>query len=506
MVRQLPQARSVDEPSSQRASQVGDRPGRDYYLLFVCLIGVLAVWIRPLASSLSLDETGTFWVIRGSLNDVIHRALDFQGQFPLYHAFLWGWSKFAGTSEVALRLPSLFGGLLATWLCYRLALRLFGEVSVARLTACIFVLLQPVAFAAADARPYALALATLLGATLTLVRWRESERLRDGMLYVGLTALTLYLHYLFALALIPHALLAYRQVRQKGRRSAVAVAVAAGALALLLIPTIPHFVDVFGRRGAMSLSTFGSILELLTWVAPPMIVVSYLAGSLAKLPDDSPAPRTREVPRNLLPFLGLWLVLPPLMLYVAGRVSGIGLYAERHFLSSVPALALLAASAFARLSVRRQRIGLIVLAMLFVLSYSNPPSHGLSDWQGAAQAASAVSEGPETTVFVYSGFSESSQMAWILDKERSQLFLAPLAAYPVEGRAYPLPLDLTDRAKQYVERILVSETPDADRIILITTELTSTYDVWLTERTSLLGYARRDVGEFGNVRVLVFER
>lgn len=506
MVRQLPEARSVDEPSSQRVLEVGEGPGRDYYLLAVGLFGVLAVWIRPLASSLWLDETGTFWVIRGSLSDVIHRALDFQGQFPVYHVFLWGWSKLVGTSEVALRLPSLFGALLATWLCYRLALRLFGDVTVARLAACIFVLLQPVAFAAADARPYALALATLLGATVTLVRWQESEKLRDGILYVGLTALTLYLHYLFALALIPHALLAYRQVRREGRRGAVAVAGATGALALLLVPTIPHFIDVFGRRGAMSLFTFGSTLELLAWVAPPMIVVSYLVGSLVNLPDEAPAPRRREVPRNLLLFLGLWLVLPPLMLYVAGRVSGIGLFAERHFLSSVPALALLAASAFARLSIRQQRIGLAILAMLFVLSYSNPPTHGLSDWQSADQAANALSEGPQTPVFVYSGFSESSQMGWILDKERSQLFLAPLAAYPVEGRAYPLPLALTDRAKAYVEGILVSEAPGSDRIILITTELTLTYDVWLTERTSLLGYARRDVGEFGNVRVLVFER
>ena len=141
------------------------------------------------------------------------------------------------------------------------ALRLFGDVNVARLAAYIFVLLPPVAFAAADARPYALALAALVGATVVLFRWMESERLRDGILYVGLIALTLYLDYMFALALIPHVLIAYRHVRQKGRRGAVAVAVATGAIVLLMLPTIPHFIDVIGRRDAYSLHTFGTVAD-----------------------------------------------------------------------------------------------------------------------------------------------------------------------------------------------------------------------------------------------------
>jgi uncharacterized membrane protein len=133
-----------------------------------------------------LDETGTFWVIQGDLADVIRRALDFQGQFPLYHVLLWGWTRIAGTGELALRLPSLFAALLATWLCYRLALRLFGEVAIARIAACVFVLLHPVAFAAADARPHALALAALLGAALRSSGGSESERLRDGAAFVAL--------------------------------------------------------------------------------------------------------------------------------------------------------------------------------------------------------------------------------------------------------------------------------------------------------------------------------
>jgi uncharacterized membrane protein len=436
---------------------------------------------------------------------VIRRALDFQGQFPLYHVLLWGWTRIAGTGELALRLPSLFAALLATWLCYRLALRLFGEVAVARLAACVFVLLHPVAFAAADARPYALALAALLGAGLALVRWVQSERLRDGAAFVGLAALTLSLHYLFALALIPLALFALTRVRHRGRRAAVAAVVAAGALAVLLLPTIPHFIEVFGRRHAMSLLTFGSVREVLVWVVPPMIVLAFLTGAFATVADDEVVPRANEVDRGLLVFLVAWLLVPPVTLFVVGRVSGIGLYAERHFLSAVPALALLAGVALATLSLRRQRIAVVVLAILFVLSYS-APSLVNSDWRGAARAADAASGGPDTPVFVYTGFSESQQMDWILDEERSQLFLAPLAVYPVEGRTYPLPFELTDRAKEYVEGILASDAAGADRIILITSESKAAYDQWLADRASILGYVERDLGNFGDVRVLVFER
>jgi hypothetical protein len=133
------------------------------------------------------------------------------------------------------------------------------------------------------------------------------------------------------------------------------------------------------------------------------------------------------------------------------------------------------------------------------------PSLVDSDWRGAARAANAASGGPDTPVFVYTGFSESQQMDWILDEERSQLFLAPLAAYPVEGRRYPLPFELTDRAQEYVEGLLASAA-GADRIILITSEATAAYDQWLADRTSRLGFQERDLGDFGFVRVVVFER
>ncbi|MFB3737368.1 MAG: glycosyltransferase family 39 protein [Candidatus Velamenicoccus archaeovorus] len=479
--------------------------GIDGFVVTFVAVAVAAVWLLPLGSSLWLDETGTSFVIDGSLHDVIRRALDFQGQFPLYHVLLWSWSKVAGRSEIALRFPSVVAGLVAAWLCYRLAHRIFADTTRARLAACVFLLLPPVAFAAADARPYALALASLLGTTVALVRWMETDRARDAVTYVVLAALTLYLHYLFALAFVSHAVLVVPHLRRMGRRGLLVAAAGIAGLSTLLLPAIPHLVDVIGRRDAMSLFTYGSIGELLAWVAPPMLVLSFVAGYLAEptpiSPTDGPLGPERE---GLAPLL-VWLVLPPVTLFVAGQVSGIGLFADRHFLSSVPALALLAAAGFALLPPRGRRTAIAVLAVVLVLSHSSR-IHMPNDWRGADAAADELVEDPRTPVFVQTSFSESRELDRIRDPRWSQLFLAPLAAYPVRGEKHPLPLTITPEGETYVQNILVTATSTSDRIVLITAELQATWDTWLTDRTSTLGYRRVDIGQYGNIRVILFER
>jgi hypothetical protein len=477
----------------------------DRYLLLVVTVVVLAEWVRPLGSSLWLDETGTYFVLHaGGLHDVVHRALDFQGQFPLYCTLLWVWTRVFGMSEVALRLPSLVAGIAAVWLAYRVALRLFDDVVVARLTACILVMLGPVAFAAADARPYAITLAVFLAATLLLLRWIDGGRIVDGLGYLLLAAVTLYLHYLFGLAYVAHLLLIAPSLRRMGRRG-LAVAVSGAAIfAALLAPAVPHFVDVYGRRDAMSLFTYGSMIDLLTVLVPPTLVVAFLVArfSGADAPWASPSPPT--VRREVVVPLVVWAVLPPATLFLIGRVTGVGLWAERHFLSYAPALAMLAACAFALLSRARQRVAVAVLATAFVLTFSQP-GHARGDFRSAADAANALSVGSQTPVFVYTGFSESRRLDWVRDPEHSQLFLAPFSAYPIDGHMFALPLRLTVRSEEYVSGLL-TDAMHSDRILLVTDEGSESFDVWLGDQTRPDGYIRTTVGDYDGVRVVSFDR
>ena len=107
---------------------------------------------------------------------------------------------------------------------------------------------------------------------------------------------------------------------------------------------------------------------------------------------------------------------------------------------------------------------------------------------------------------MYSGFSESGQMDWIV---RSGAIAVPHGAarcVPRRGDETSIPFALTSRAKAYIQRILAADAPEADRIVLITSDPLMTYDVWLTAQTSLFGFTERHVGDFGSVRVLLFER
>jgi hypothetical protein len=480
-------------------------PSFDRYVLLVVSIVVLAEWVRPLGSSLWLDETGTYFVLRaGGLHDVVHRALDVQGQFPLYCTLLWGWTRVFGMSEVALRLPSLIAGIAAVWLAYRVALRVFGDVVVARLTACILVMLGPVAFAAADARPYAITLAVFLAATLLLLRWIDGGRIADGLGYLVLAAVTLYLHYLFGLAYVAHVLLLIPALRRMGRRGVAVAAAGAAIFVVLLVPAVPHFVDVYGRRDAMSLFTYGSTTDLLSVLVPPTLVVAFLVarftGTGTRWASASPTTVRREV---VVPLV-VWAVLPPTTLFLVGRVTGVGLWAERHFLSYAPALAMLAAWGFALLSPARQRVGLAVLATAFVLTFSQP-GHARGDFRAAAEAANALSVGRQTPVFVYTGFSESRRLDWVRDPQHSQLFLAPFSAYPIDGQMFALPLRLTVRSEEYVSGLL-THAMRSDRILLVSDEASESFDVWLGDQTRREGYTKTTVGDFDGIRVVSFDR
>ena len=55
--------------------------GRILWLLAILGGGVL--WLRPIASSLWMDELVTWWTIKDSLGETVRRSLTYQGTSPL---------------------------------------------------------------------------------------------------------------------------------------------------------------------------------------------------------------------------------------------------------------------------------------------------------------------------------------------------------------------------------------------------------------------------------------
>jgi len=123
-------------------------------LYAMLVLTVVRLWLMPIGSSLWLDETGSYYLATEGWSDYIAGRLPHM-QTPLYTALIHVLATIGGRSEVLIRLPSLIAMILAAVILYRIAAR-FGDQESCLIASAIFVVVPDNAFAAADARPYAL--------------------------------------------------------------------------------------------------------------------------------------------------------------------------------------------------------------------------------------------------------------------------------------------------------------------------------------------------------------
>src|ERR1041385_317741 len=155
-------------------------PKPDRFLVILVAIGIVELWLLPLKASFWLDETATFWIIKDGLSNLVSRAIYWSGQSPFYYLVAWLALQMGGLQTIVLRMPSIIAMALAAYWLYKLATRLL-DAETAPLAVLVFVCLEQVAFAAGDARPYALGLCMLTGSAFLLVRWLDEGRLRDAV-------------------------------------------------------------------------------------------------------------------------------------------------------------------------------------------------------------------------------------------------------------------------------------------------------------------------------------
>ena len=245
--------------------------------LLACAV-VVRLWAMPLASSLWLDEFGTAWVTGGSLGEAFERARLFPQSLP-YAAIVWATRRVFGSSEIALRAPSLVAMLAATYLLYRLGRKLFDR-EAGLLGTGVFLLFPQIEFAAGDARPYAFAVLATVASLLALVHWMDEGRPVDGAAWVFLAAAAVYFQYLFAAVLVAQA--AYALLRWR-RRSPVLgrhLALAGAGLALLLAPAGVLAFEVGVERARHAYGGLPGVKELVRSVVPERVLGVLLPGLL----------------------------------------------------------------------------------------------------------------------------------------------------------------------------------------------------------------------------------
>jgi hypothetical protein len=135
--------RTGAQPPTADVVTIADDRGHARLIWIAAIVGASSLWLYPMASSLWLDELVTWWVIKDSLGDTIHRAYAFQGQTVVYYVFEW-LLRHLSSQEWVLRAPSFIALVAAAYVLFRLAERMLDR-EFARLSVLLFVLCPAVA-------------------------------------------------------------------------------------------------------------------------------------------------------------------------------------------------------------------------------------------------------------------------------------------------------------------------------------------------------------------------
>jgi hypothetical protein len=470
-------------------------------------IAVLLLWAPPLRSSFWLDETGTFWVIKDGISNLVDRSMNWSSQSPLYYLTAWVALAAGGKHEWILRLPSLAAALAAAWFLYRLAARLF-DGTTARLAVLVFACSEPVVFAAADARPYALALCMLVASALALVNWLDTGRWRFAGAYVVLTTLTIYAHYLFGPALV---VVAWYALLRAGRERVIGIPKLLSAWAVTGILTLPL---VFQLRGFLAGSRAHDFAgaptrgDFFAGLAPPLVVGPLLLAFLAVWLIAPLRNRERAAPKLSLLLAIFWTLTPPLLLFAIATLSSAKLFVPRYYVSYVPGLCLLAAGLVRCLvpdaAHRMVATAFVGISVVGLASWRHRP---YEDWSGASREVSRLSAG-KVPVLVASGFVEATDSKTLDDPTLRIAFFAPQEMYPISAPMIRLPYVLNDESSQYMERVVPQIETESRFFLLVRSQGSEglTFEPWLRGRLATQGFRSHRLGNFGGVAVFLFSQ
>jgi 4-amino-4-deoxy-L-arabinose transferase-like glycosyltransferase len=153
--------------------------------------------------SLWADEAFVAWAVRFGWKDLFAVLATSDSHPPLYYALTKAWVGIAGTGEAALRIPSAVFSSLSVILTYALARRIAPQ-TVSLLSALVVAASPFDIMAAQEARMYPLLSLLAVGSTLALSMSVERGSARRWSVYVLLTTLMVYTHYLGFFIVLAH--------------------------------------------------------------------------------------------------------------------------------------------------------------------------------------------------------------------------------------------------------------------------------------------------------------
>lgn len=347
------------------------------WLLPAVLAGVLGL-LGASTPALWADELATWGAVTAPWTGFRAMLGEIDAVVAPYYLLLRGWTALAGTSDLALRVPSITAMAVAAGLTAALGSRLAGPRT--GLTAgLLFAILPATSRYAQEARPYALTVCAAVVATVLLLRALDRPGFGRWTAYAAAVAALGLLH-VVALLLVP----AHGLTVLVARRGGLGWLVSAAAGCLPALPLLwlgvrqRAQIDWIPALGADRLTSTPSQMFGTTLVGGVVIGLGLLAVSLR---PPALAPTT-------------WALVPAVGLLLAS--AAMDLWLGRYLLFTVPAWALLAAFALGATTTARAAAVVACIGALGLpaqLSQRAPDGHDQATREVAALVTAAYRPG-----------------------------------------------------------------------------------------------------------------
>ncbi len=474
------------------------------YVIYALALGVsISIWFLPIRSPLWLDETVSFFIIKGRFLEILSR----QGWpgVPAYPYILWLWTRAVGTGEITLRLLSILAMLGAAYLLYRSARELFDR-DVAFIATVIFCLHPSILFASIDVRPYAFAALAINASIFLLVRLRHSNSSWLAALFGFSAACIVYFQFLFVVILPPLAVCFFalndgdRKTRWRQRGIGLV------AFAVAFVPVIPGMRYLFHTSGIHVFSDIPRLPYLIQALAQRrmvyVLVVTILVAAVLRRLDL----RTRPNGWTLLLCASLALV-PIFTLFEVSVHTSVHVFVFRYRIVAVAGSALCWAFALSRVRSRTLRIlfCVAIVAVIGYRSFSSPLSHFHDySWKAALQLAQTNASTDNAPVLICSDLPESDYMPMPVGAAvKDSALFAPLSYYPLSVPVVALPRGLNDQAKQIALQFLQQAAQRHQRFLVL--GFMASYETldWIADNADR-SYEMRELGIYDGIQVLEF--
>jgi hypothetical protein len=466
----------------------------------------ISTWFIAVRAPLWLDETCSYWQIVAGFSKIMSRQIVF---FPAYSYILWFSTKIIGSSEIALRVPSILAMFGAVYLLYLAARELFDR-DVSLIATIIFCLHPIVVFAAIDVRSYAFAALATNVSILIVFRLRHNDSNWLAALFGLSAAWIVWFHYLFA-TILPALVLCFFVIKAGDRKTLWRqFGVAMVAFALAFLPVIPRLLYLFRTSGSHVFETAPSVMAPPWTLAPgePWVVVGLIAFAMAALAAVGGTRFSRKIHLegwHILLCLSLALI-PLLILYGVSVATSLHVFSHRYRLIAVPGISLCWAKLFSVIRPRAARsvLCLGLVAVTAYLSYNSPSSgQHLYSWKYALQAVEMSASTDKAPVLICSDLPEADYETMPLDSAKESSLFAPLSYYRLSVPVVPLPRALNDEARRVGSQFLDEAAMKHERFLAAGYESSYATLDWLAQSAAGTNSVRK-LGIFDGVEVLEF--